>query len=260
MPACCHRRSVSTIGCPPNRSAVRVRASRCPGCPAARCRALPVSACLAPRPDAAVRLAGVQPSGVQPPGVRQSARSQPSRVSRVVRWGTAWYGGQRSRPDRVEFHVVRVVRPRPQRLGRRPEEARGAGTAAGAVWRPAGSVGGGPGPGGARAGGCTRPTRQARPPRGTHPVAGDGARVGELAGARGCRTAPCGRPPGPGVATTLRGCYGACRPVGRARTDQTSSAARMARGPSAAQAGGERDRLDAGNAVTCENGGGRDRV
>jgi hypothetical protein len=40
----------------------------------------------------------------------------------------------------------------------------------------------------------------------------------------------------------------------------TSSTVRMRRGPSAAQPGSERARLGADDAVTCENGGGRDRV
>jgi hypothetical protein len=53
------------------------------------------------------------PSGVQPSGVCPSARSQPSRPASAGwwRWGRPRYGGQRSRLDRVEFHVVR---PRPR--------------------------------------------------------------------------------------------------------------------------------------------------
>ena len=86
-----------------------------------------------PRPDAAVRPAGVQPvrrpagwcpspSGVQPAGVYPSALSHPSRPTSAGcrRWGTPGTAGQRSRLDRV---ALQVVRPRPRRLGRRPDEA-----------------------------------------------------------------------------------------------------------------------------------------
>jgi hypothetical protein len=133
-----------------------------------------------------------------------------------------------------------------------------AGTAAESCAGRRGSVGRGPGPGGASAGGCTRPTGQARPPRGV-PVAGDCARAGEWL-ARCCRTAPCGAAiwawSHDYSAWSLRNLTSEWTgPEG-----QTSSAARTARGPSAAQPGSERDRLDAGNAVTCKNGGGRDRV
>jgi hypothetical protein len=86
-----------------------------------------------PRPDAAVRPAGVQPvrrpagwcpspSGVQPAGVYPSALSHPSRPTSAGcrRWGTPGTAGQRSRLDRV---ALQVVRPRPRRLDRRPDEA-----------------------------------------------------------------------------------------------------------------------------------------
>ncbi len=82
-----------------------------------------------------------------------------------------------------------------------------AGTAAESCAGRRGSVGRGPGPGGALAGGCTRATGQAIPPRGA-PVAGDCARAG-----RGWRDAAArhraGRPSGPGATTTLRGHCGA---------------------------------------------------
>ena len=148
------------------------------GCPAGWCPARPASS----------RLVS-SASGVQPSGVRPSARSQPSRPASAGwwRWGRSRYGGQRSRLDRVEFQVVRS---RPRRLGRRPEEAwmRAPLRRWCAGWR--GSAGRGPGPGGASAGGCTQPTRQARPPRGA-PVAGHCAGAGSWL-ARCCRTAPCG--------------------------------------------------------------------
>jgi hypothetical protein len=139
MPGCLpavHRQSVSTIGCPPNPA--RRPGSRCParpasgpsgvqpvqcrvylapssgrGCPAGWCPARPVSSRrVSVRPVAAVS----------------------SRVRRVVAMGRPRSGGQRSRLDRVEFHVVR---PRPRRLGRRPE-AHGCGHRCEVVCRPAG--------------------------------------------------------------------------------------------------------------------------
>jgi hypothetical protein len=191
MPACCPspvcvHHWVSThpvrrpgLGVPPSGVQSDVQPVRCP-------------VIWLPRPDAAVRPAGVQPVRRPASGVCPSARSQPSRPASAGwwRWGTARYGGQRSRPDRLEFGVVR---PRPQRsVDGRPEEA----------WMPAplrrscgdrrGSVGRG------LVGWClgeaAPETDQAgRPPRG-RPIAGDCAGAGELAEARGCRTGPCGRP------------------------------------------------------------------
>ena len=165
MPACSPLPVCIHYWCPPN--SVRRPVSRCParpvsgqlapssgrGCPAGWCPARPASGGLVSSPS------GVQrPVSARPPGRSRLVPRQPG-GSDGGQLGTA---GQRSRLDRVEF---RVVRPRPQRRS----TARGgmdAGTAVEIVWRPAGSVGRGPGPGCASAGGCTRPTRQARPPRG----------------------------------------------------------------------------------------------
>jgi hypothetical protein len=99
--------------------------------------------------------------------------------------------------------------------------------------------------------------QEARPPSGA-PVVGGCARVEGLVGAM-LRMAPRGGH-WLGATTTLRGHCGARRPSGRARKDQTSSAVRPACGPGAAQPGSERDWLDVGKAMTCKNGGGRDRV
>jgi hypothetical protein len=212
MPACCpspvrvHSR-VSTQPGPPSGSR----------CPAVRCPARPVSGCLAPssgrgcpagwcpaRP-ASSRLVS-SPSGVQPAGVCPSAWSQPSGPASAGwwRWGAPRYGGQRSRLDRVKFHVVR---PRPRRLGRRPQGAwmraplrsrRQAGGGASAadlgrvvLWREA------------------APNRPGRPDRreGRLSLAtalGQGSGWRDVAARHRAR-----RPSGPGAATTVRGRCGA---------------------------------------------------
>jgi hypothetical protein len=174
------------FGVRPIRSVVQVQLSSCPvsspssvrssgpssgrGCPAGWCPARPASSRLVSvRPVAAV--------SSRPPGGGDGDTS--------VRRAAVTTGSSRVRCGPAPFLAARST-------------ARGgldAGTAAEVVWRPAGgSVDRGPGPGGARAGGYGRPTRQAGPRRG-RPVAGDCARAGSWL-ARGCRTAPCGRPAG----------------------------------------------------------------
>jgi hypothetical protein len=119
-----------------------------------------------------------------------------------------------------------------------------------------GSVGRGPGPGGAWREAGPRPTRpdrrQGRPSLATALVAGVGWR--DVAWYRA----------GGHLAWEPRLlCVVIAEPDGRvdeAGKAQPSSAAGTARGPSAAQPGNERDWLDTGNAVTCKNGDGRDRV
>jgi hypothetical protein len=187
------------FGVRPIRSVVQVQLSSCPvsspssvrssgpssgrGCPAGWCPARPASSRLVSvRPVAAV--------SSRPPGGGDGDTS--------VRRAAVTTGSSRVRCGPAPFLAARST-------------ARGgldAGTAAEVVWRPAGgSVDRGPGPGGARAGGYGRPTRQAGPRRG-RPVAGDCARAGELAGAR----LPHGTvwaASWPGAATTLRGRCGA---------------------------------------------------
>jgi hypothetical protein len=122
MPTCCPSPvCVHSWVSTPTRPAVRG-----PGVQPAGVRPVQCPVIWLPRPDVAVRPAGGCPS----------ARSQPSRPASAGwwRWGRPRYGGQRSRLDRVEFHVVR---PRPRRLGRRPEE-HGCGHRCGVVCRPAG--------------------------------------------------------------------------------------------------------------------------
>jgi hypothetical protein len=181
MPAV-HRQSVSTIGCPPN-------PARRPGsrCPAVRCPARPVSGYLAPS------------SGRGCPAVWCPARPVSGRLVSVRpvaavssasagwwRWGRPRYGGQRSRLDRVEFHVVR---PRPRRLGRRPKE-HGCGHRCEVGCRPAGERR----PrtwAGWCFGGRLHPSDRAGQTAARGAVAGDCARAGEWL-TRCCRTAPCG--------------------------------------------------------------------
>jgi hypothetical protein len=200
MPAV-HRQSASTIGCPPN-------PARRPGsrCPAVRCPARPVSGYLAsssgrgcPAGWCPARPASSRLVSVRPPG-RSRLVPRPPGGGDGGDLGTAGSGN-----DWIESSSMRSG-PSPAARS----------TARGAWMRVPlrrwcagrrGSVGRGPGPGGASAGGRTRPTGQGRRPRGA-PVAGDCAWAGEWL-ARCCRTAPCGWPSGPGATTTLRGRCGA---------------------------------------------------
>jgi hypothetical protein len=146
------------------------------------------------------------PSGVQPFGVRPSARSQPSRPASAGwwRWGRPRDGGAAVMTGSSRVACGPVPSPAARSTARGGMDA---GTAAEVVCRLAGERRRGPGPGGASAAGCTRPTRQARPPRGRLSLAtalGQGSWL-----ARCCRTAPCGAAIWPGATTTLRGHCGA---------------------------------------------------
>ena len=176
-----------------------VQAVRCPGRPVSGCLA-PLSGRGCPAIWCPARPASSRLVSVRPPGRSRLVPPQPGAGG----GGTPGTARQRSRLDRVEFQVDWSPSPA---AGSTARGGMDAGTAAEVGCRPAGSVGGGPGPGRAGAGGCTRATRQARPPRGrlSLPTAlGQGSWL-----ARCCRTAPCGRPSAPGVATTLRGRCGA---------------------------------------------------
>jgi hypothetical protein len=208
MPAV-HRQSVSTIGCPPN-------PARRPG-PGVQPSGVQPVQCLVSSP-CSVRLSGSlvrtrlsgrlvsSPSGVQPSGGCPSARSQPSRPASAGWWRWGDLGTVGSGHDWIQSSSM-WSGPVPGGSVDRPRSM-DAGTAAESCAGRRGSVARRSGPGGASAGGCTRATGQARPPRGA-PVAGDCAGAGEWL-ARCCRTAPCGgRPSGPGATTTLRGHGGA---------------------------------------------------
>jgi hypothetical protein len=158
--------------------AVGVQAVRCPVIwlprPGFRCLAHPVSS-----------LSGVQPvwcPAVWCPAVRPVA-SVSSRVSPAVALGTPRCDGATFTTGRVEFHAVR---PRPSGSVDGPSRP-GCGQRCGVVWRPAGSVGRGPGRVVFGRGGCGRPTWEARPPRGAS-RRWRRTRAGEFAEARRSRT------------------------------------------------------------------------
>ena len=210
-----------------------------------------------PRPDAAVRPSGVQPvrrPAVWCPPVRPVAAVS-SRVSRVLAMGeTSVRRG--SGHDWIESSSMwsgpvpggSVDGPRRHgcghRCGGRVQAGGGASPRTWAGWC---------------FGGRLHPTDQAGQTAARAPVAGDCARAGELAGAM----SPHGTVRGGHLGLSRDYSAWSLRSLTSewtGRRDQTSSAARMARGPSAARLGSERDRFDAGNAVTCKNDGGRDRV
>ena len=184
MPACCPspvcvHHWVSTQPGPPSES--RCPAVRCPagpvsgylarssgrGCPAGWCPARPASSRLVSvRPPGRSRLVPRPPGGGDggDPGTAGGGHDW---IESSSMWSGPVPGGSVDGPRSMD-----------------------AGTAAESCAGRWGSVGRGPGPGGASVGGCTRATGQARPPPGA-PVAGDCAGAGEWL-ARGCRTAPCG--------------------------------------------------------------------
>jgi hypothetical protein len=200
-----HRQAVSTLGCPPNparRPGSRCPAVRCPGVQSSGVQPVQCPAIWVPRPDAAV-----QPTRVQP-------------VRRPAVWCPPVSASSASFSARLPGHS-RLVPPQPGAGDRETSGRRGsgldwiesssmwsgpvpggwvdgprsmvAGTAAEVVCGPAGSVGRGPGPGGASAGGCTRPTRQARPPPGAPSLA---TALGQGWLARCCAWHRAGRPSG----------------------------------------------------------------
>jgi hypothetical protein len=190
---------------------VHCRRSRCPARPVSSPSTVRSSGSLV-RTRLSGRLvsspSGVRPAGVRPAGVYPSALSHPSRPASASGsdGGTPGTAGQRSRLDPVAFHVVR---PRPRRLGRWPDEA---------LLR--GSCGGRRGSVGRRTwagwcfGGRLRPTGQAGQ------TAARGARRSATALGQGwltrcCRMARCGAAIWPGAATTLRGRCGASCLSGR---------------------------------------------
>jgi hypothetical protein len=112
MPGCLaavHRRSASTIGCPliPVRcpgSGVQLSGSRCPAVwgparpvssPSSPSSVQPVQCPVVwlPRPDAAVRPAGVRPVRRQPAGVCPPVAASRPAAAEWPRWGTPGYGG-----------------------------------------------------------------------------------------------------------------------------------------------------------------------
>jgi hypothetical protein len=226
-----------------------VRPVRCPARPVSGLSGSLVRTRLSGRPVSS-------PSGVQPSGGCPSGRS------RLVPGPPGDGDGETSaRRAAVTTGSSRVpCGPAPSPAARVDGPRRmDAGSAAKSCAGRRGSVGRGPGPGGASAGGCTdRPGRPDRR-RGVGPFAGDRARQGsgwrEVA-ARHRAARPSGLEP-----RLL--CVVIAEPDVRMDGPGRTTRARRpgwGRGPSAAQLGSERDRLDAGNALTCKNGGGRDRV
>jgi hypothetical protein len=202
-------------------------------------RSCPADSC--PTRPASSRLVSARP-----PDGRSRLVPRPPGSGDGGRLGTA---GQRSRLDQVESHVARPVPGSSvdglrkhgcgHRCGGRMQAGGGAPVASAADlgrvvlrWEAAADRPGRP------------DRREGRPSQAT--ALGQGGWL-----ARCCRTAPCGPAIWPGAATTVRG---RCDPdirVDGARKDQTSSAARMACGPSAAQRGSKPPGPDAGHAVTC---------
>jgi hypothetical protein len=238
-----HRRSVSTIGCPLNpvrRRGPRASLSGVRGVPPPGVQPVQCPLVWLPAPDAAVRLACVQsvrrPAAWCPP-VRPVAAVS-SRVSRVLRGGRLGTAGQRSRPDRVEFHAVRPPSPAAR------STAQG-GT--GCRHRRGGRVAVG---GGASAAGLGRVmlAREAAPDRPGRPGHREVVARHRVGGHLGQKSrllsvvvvGPDDRVDGPGRIKRARRRGWRAAPV---RPRQVPSATRYA-----------------GSVVTCENGGGRDRV
>jgi hypothetical protein len=188
-----------------------------PGVQPVRCPARPLSGYLAPSSGRGCPAGWCpagwcppgwcpSPSGVQPSVVHPSALSHPSRPASAsgsdgghpVRRGNGHDWIESSSMWSGPVPGGSVDGPMRHKCGHR---------CGGRVEAGGGASAGGPGPGCASAGGCGRPTRQARPPRGA-PVGGDCARAGGWL-TRCCRTARCGAAIWPGAATTLRGRCGA---------------------------------------------------
>jgi hypothetical protein len=207
----------------------------------------------------------VRPSGVQPvrrpacPGfsrpvpVRPPVASVWSRVSPAAalggHLGTA---GQSSCLERIEFHVVR---PRPSGSVDGPGRP-GCGHRCGGRVGQRGSVG--RDLAGLCSGGWLRPTDQGGQTAARAPIASDCAR-------QGCwlkRDVPA---PAAWLPSWLERDYApwlswSMTPAWTGSAGPTSLTRGWARGPSAAQVCRGCSRLDASSALTCENGGGRDRV
>jgi hypothetical protein len=217
---------------------------------------------------------GLHPSGVQPSGVRATGcivRVRPSS------------GLVSARPS----GRVRLV-PRPAATLGNSSVQRGSlttatGRAACGLPRPGGSV---DGRGGLDAGATARVVRWSagRRPRTGRIVLRLGRWLRSTAAPTGQASPPCGRPPlaatpeqgsglqrdvaAPAAWPVILGwmrdyCAWLLRSLAPAvdgPDGPPSLPARMACGPSAAQACSERSRLGVDTAVTCENGGGRDRV
>jgi hypothetical protein len=124
------------------------------------------------------RLSG-RPCPARPASSRLvSTRSHPSRPTSAGRWGL---GTRRSDGATVTTGPSRGPHgpaPSPAAAGarRRP----GCGTVAEVGWRASGGASAADWPGCASAGGCRRPTREARPPRGAPPSLAAATRDGEL--------------------------------------------------------------------------------
>ena len=215
---------------------------------------------------------GVQPSAVRPSGVRCPASDRLvsalcpvasvfSRVSRWWLWESRRCGGQPSRLEQVEFPVV-CRGPRAARSTARV--GLDAGDAAKLVrrsGRSVGRVGRGTGRWCLGGGGGARPLTD----QGGQTAARGRASLAAWPGTGGGGSAPFlslprGRPSWAGCATTVRGCRGAWRTEWTGPEGPMSLTVGWSRGPSAAQPVSGCSQRDANNALTSENGGGRDRV
>jgi hypothetical protein len=209
--------------------------------------------------DPAVRPAGVRPSGVRPAGVHPSVRSPPSRPRKPGGGLGCHVGaaGNRHDGDGSSCRWSGVS----ERLGRRPESAW-----RGATRRRSWEAGGGASvadlAGSCSGAGCGR----ARPLTGQGPARRKGRRwlpATPRHGSVGCSVRFLHLRVAASVAWTrdyVGWSLSSLTTEWTGLEGSTSSTVRMGRGPSAAQPGSERARLGADDAVTCENGGGRDRV
>jgi hypothetical protein len=249
MPACCPspvsvHHSVST-------QPVFVVRSRCP---AVRCPARPVSGHLVP--SSRIRLSGRLVSG-RLVSARPSCRVHlvPPQPGGGVGDTSVRRGNLTTGRSRVPCDLAESL----QRLGRRPEEAwmramlrRSCVGRRGASAADLGRVVLG-------RGGCARPTREARPPpRGASSLATE-LEPGELADARRSRTTawlPLGLEPRLRSVVVVEPDAGV---DGLGRTNEFDGADGRAAPARPSQVTGG-SQLNANGAVTCKNGGGRDRV